>query len=113
MTAVRDPRLDPAAGDLLACGDTTWRVIEAFVSVDFETGRHRGVCAELACNGEPRRECLSLVQFRKRLRDAHVKSKSLQPTDWTSVRHIAAPLVCAAMAAGHWPPVGFPTTQAA
>lgn len=105
---VRDPRLDPAAGDVLCWEDTLWRVVEAFVSVDYETGRHRGVCAEVSAAGGVHRECLSLQQFRKRLRDAQVRSKALQPTDWTRVRHIAAPLVCAAMAAGHWPPVGMP-----
>lgn len=103
---MRDSRIDPAVGDVLVqTDDAVWRVLDAFQSVDYETGRHRGLLIEVGDEQGAHRICLSLEQFRRRVRNAQPRSKALAATDWTQVRSIAAPLVCAAMIAGHWPPM--------
>ncbi len=104
--AGRDPRIDPAVGDVLAQPDARlWRVLDAFISVDYETGRHRGLLIELDDGVQVRRVWLSLEQFRRRAKLAEPRTKAVGGTDWSRVRSIAAPLVCAAMTAGHWPPM--------
>lgn len=106
----RDPRIDPAVGDVLAQPEGgVWRVLDVFYSVDYETGRHRGLLVEVSEGDQLRRVWVSLERFRRSARQAQARSKALKATDWEQVRSIAAPLVCAAMTAGHWPPMPVST----